>query len=276
MTSAAALARKFDLPVIPVHIRARNSALYYLFDAIHPTLRDITLFHETLNKASQPYLVTIGAPIAAADLPRDPVEATAVLAPRHSPWASRPVPPVNRSCHSPRPRRGIVSRPAPNLKSSTERPAPRPWPVKFRPESGGHLGVMEHDFTYHSRPGSLPLSLLALAGLILLAVQLWEVIPGFVLLVFIPALLVSIAELILTPIYGVRMSDTEWRIEPGARRRSCPPARSPSCACRTAAQPRTSVVLSDGSEIEMPQVALPDPITLIREVTNRGIPVRHA
>jgi hypothetical protein len=40
--------------------------------------------------------------------------------------------------------------------------------------------------------------------------------------------------------------------------------------------PRTSVVLSDGSEIEMPQVALPDPITLIREVTSRGIPVRHA
>ena len=79
MSSAAALARKFDLPVIPVHIRARNSALYYLFDAIHPTLRDITLFHETLNKASQPYAVTIGAPIAAADLPRDPVEATAAL-----------------------------------------------------------------------------------------------------------------------------------------------------------------------------------------------------
>jgi putative hemolysin len=79
MTSAAALARKFDLPVIPVHLRARNSALYYLFDAIHPSLRDITLFHETLNKANQPYAVTIGAPIAPADLPRDPVEATACL-----------------------------------------------------------------------------------------------------------------------------------------------------------------------------------------------------
>jgi hypothetical protein len=81
---------------------------------------------------------------------------------------------------------------------------------------------MEHDFTYHSRPGSLPLSLLALAGLILLAVQLWEVIPGFVLLIFIPALLVSIAELILTPIYGVRMSDTEWRIENGRTAQALP------------------------------------------------------
>jgi putative hemolysin len=79
MTSAAALARKFDLPVVPVHIRARNSALFYLFDAIHPSLRDITLFHETLNKASQPYAVTIGAPIPAADLPQDPAQATAQL-----------------------------------------------------------------------------------------------------------------------------------------------------------------------------------------------------
>jgi putative hemolysin len=79
MTSAAALARKYDLPVIPVHLRARNSALYYLLDAIHPSLRDITLFHETLNKAAQPYTVTIGAPIPAADLPRDPAHATADL-----------------------------------------------------------------------------------------------------------------------------------------------------------------------------------------------------
>ena len=79
MTSAAALARKYDLPVVPVHLSARNSALYYIFDAIHPSLRDITLFHETLNKASQPYTVTIGAPIPAAGLSRDPAEATASL-----------------------------------------------------------------------------------------------------------------------------------------------------------------------------------------------------
>ncbi len=69
MASAAMIARKFDVPVVPVNIRARNSALFYLFDLIHPTLRDITLFHETLNKARQPYRVTVGPPIAAAALP---------------------------------------------------------------------------------------------------------------------------------------------------------------------------------------------------------------
>lgn len=69
MASAAMIARKFDLPVIPINLQARNSSLFYLFDLIHPTLRDITLFHETLNKARQPYRVRIGEPISASALP---------------------------------------------------------------------------------------------------------------------------------------------------------------------------------------------------------------
>ena len=69
MASAAMLARKFDLPVIPVNIQARNSALFYLFDRIHPTLRDITLFHEMLNKDRQPYVITVGEEISPASLP---------------------------------------------------------------------------------------------------------------------------------------------------------------------------------------------------------------
>jgi putative hemolysin len=69
MASAAMIARKFDLPVVPLHIEARNSVLFYLFDLVHPTLRDITLFHETLNKARQPYRISLGAPISAASLP---------------------------------------------------------------------------------------------------------------------------------------------------------------------------------------------------------------
>lgn len=79
MASAAMLARKFDLPVIPIHMRARNSALFYLFDAIHPTLRDITLFHETLNKHRQPYEVRIGEPISPKALPENSDEGIALL-----------------------------------------------------------------------------------------------------------------------------------------------------------------------------------------------------
>lgn len=79
MASAAMIARKFDLPVIPLRIRARNSALFYLFDKIHPTLRDVTLFNEVLNKTRHPYRVTVGAPIQPADLPRSSDEAIQML-----------------------------------------------------------------------------------------------------------------------------------------------------------------------------------------------------
>ncbi len=79
MPSAAMIARKFEMPVIPVNIRARNSVLFYLFDAIHPTLRDITLFHEMLNKARQPYVVTVGEPISPAALPASSEEGIELL-----------------------------------------------------------------------------------------------------------------------------------------------------------------------------------------------------
>ncbi len=68
MASAAMIARKFELPVVPVHISARNSLLFYLFDFIHPTLRDITLFHETLNKGGYPFDVRIGEAVVWAEL----------------------------------------------------------------------------------------------------------------------------------------------------------------------------------------------------------------
>lgn len=79
MASAAMIARKYDLPVIPIHIHASNSALFYILDLIHPTLRDITLFHETLNKDQQSFQITVGAPIPAATLPRNSEDGIALL-----------------------------------------------------------------------------------------------------------------------------------------------------------------------------------------------------
>ena len=70
MASAAMIARKFGVPIIPMNILARNSALFYLLDAIHPTLRDVTLFNEVLNKRRQPYRITVGAPIDPTTLPK--------------------------------------------------------------------------------------------------------------------------------------------------------------------------------------------------------------
>ncbi|MFV0300438.1 MAG: 1-acyl-sn-glycerol-3-phosphate acyltransferase [Paracoccus sp. (in: a-proteobacteria)] len=79
MASAAMIARKFAVPVIPLRIRARNSALFYALDRIHASLRDVTLFNEVLNKAGQPYRITVGAPIDPASLPRSSEEAIAAL-----------------------------------------------------------------------------------------------------------------------------------------------------------------------------------------------------
>ncbi|NNU81206.1 glycerol acyltransferase [Halovulum dunhuangense] len=79
MPSAAMLARKYELPVVPMHIKARNSALFYLFDAIHPTLRDVTLFHEVINKTQHSFKIRTGKPLDGASLSKDSVAATDTL-----------------------------------------------------------------------------------------------------------------------------------------------------------------------------------------------------
>ena len=62
-SSAAMLARKYNAPIIPLSMRARNSFLYYLFSWISPELRDITLFHELPNKKGQTFKLTFGEAI---------------------------------------------------------------------------------------------------------------------------------------------------------------------------------------------------------------------
>jgi len=79
MPSAAMLARKYKLPVVPMHIKARNSALFYLFDALHPTLRDITLFHEVINKSRHSFEVRADKPLDGGTLPKGAEAATDML-----------------------------------------------------------------------------------------------------------------------------------------------------------------------------------------------------
>ncbi len=79
MTSVTIFARKYDCAVIPTHLRARNSWLYYWFWRLNAELRDITLFNELLNKRGKPYHFTFGAPIAPEALDGDPVAVTKAL-----------------------------------------------------------------------------------------------------------------------------------------------------------------------------------------------------
>ncbi len=72
--SVASFVRKYDCPVVPAHIEMRNSWLYYWFWRVNTELRDITLFHELLNKKRKPYKVTFGPAINASDLEGTPGE----------------------------------------------------------------------------------------------------------------------------------------------------------------------------------------------------------
>jgi len=75
-SSAAMLARKYKAPVVPLKIKARNSWLYYLFANLNSELRDITLFHELLNKKRQVFHMTFGEQIQPSDIPKNADTAT--------------------------------------------------------------------------------------------------------------------------------------------------------------------------------------------------------
>ena len=61
--TAVSLARKNKAPVTPLHIEARNSWLYYRLCDLNKELRDITLFHELLNKQGDRFNLTFGPQI---------------------------------------------------------------------------------------------------------------------------------------------------------------------------------------------------------------------
>lgn len=79
LTSVAIFARKYRCPVVPAHISARNSWLYYWFWKLNTELRDITLFNELLNKRGKTYDIKFGPAISPDALDGDPVAVTKAL-----------------------------------------------------------------------------------------------------------------------------------------------------------------------------------------------------
>jgi len=75
--TAVSVARKNGIPIIPVRIKSRNSALYYLLSVLNNELRDITLFRELLNKRGGKPVIIFGKPIDPAHLPKGSKAATA-------------------------------------------------------------------------------------------------------------------------------------------------------------------------------------------------------
>lgn len=74
--SALSLARKYDAPVLPMHLSGPASTLFHLFDRVSGELRDITLFHELLNKRGGTFRLIVGPLISAQALDPDAGVAT--------------------------------------------------------------------------------------------------------------------------------------------------------------------------------------------------------
>ena len=65
MPTAASLARKYELPIVPVNMSGPYSFWFHTFSKFSAELRDITLFHELLNKQGKTYTLTFGPLIPA-------------------------------------------------------------------------------------------------------------------------------------------------------------------------------------------------------------------
>jgi len=77
--TAASLARKYDAPVVPIHVTGPTSRLFHLFDKISQELRDVTLFHELLNKKGRDFQLKVGPTIPPSRLDTDAARATYAL-----------------------------------------------------------------------------------------------------------------------------------------------------------------------------------------------------
>lgn len=77
--TAASLARKYAAPVVPIHVAGPYSRLFHLFDRFSQELRDVTLFHELLNKRGKPFQLTVGPLIPPERLDIDAARATYAL-----------------------------------------------------------------------------------------------------------------------------------------------------------------------------------------------------
>lgn len=79
MHTAASFALKRGIPIVPLHIEAKNSAFFYFFDKVNQEIKDITLFREMLNKGQTRPRLTFGPVIDPQSLSRSPAQATAEI-----------------------------------------------------------------------------------------------------------------------------------------------------------------------------------------------------
>lgn len=75
MPTALSVAAKYGAPVVPMHVAGPSATLFHFFNRFSPELRDITLFHELLNKRGQRFELTVGPVIPPGAVDADHCEA---------------------------------------------------------------------------------------------------------------------------------------------------------------------------------------------------------
>lgn len=76
MASAVSIARKYKLPIVPCHVAGPYAFWFHTFSKFSAELRDMTLFHELLNKAGKTYELTFGPIIPPEHVAGDATSAT--------------------------------------------------------------------------------------------------------------------------------------------------------------------------------------------------------
>jgi putative hemolysin len=71
MSSAVALARKNNVPIIPIYMTGPWSFWFHFFDKVSGELRDVTLFKELLNKKGKVFTLQAGPAIPPSELGGD-------------------------------------------------------------------------------------------------------------------------------------------------------------------------------------------------------------
>ncbi|WP_395646876.1 GNAT family N-acetyltransferase [Terricaulis sp.] len=76
MATGVSLARKYELPIVPCHVAGPYAFWFHTFAKFSAELRDITLFHELLNKRGKTYSLHFGPVIPAEQVTGDATSIT--------------------------------------------------------------------------------------------------------------------------------------------------------------------------------------------------------
>jgi len=110
------------------------------------------------------------------------------------------------------------------------------------------------------------------AGLIMLALAAQAGAPFWIWAVLLPCLGICLMQIALRPVYGIRMSPVQLEVFDGFREEALPLTQIAHLRINGH---DARIVLRNGAEVPLPPRALPNPLSLIREMTVRDIPVRQ-